>query len=99
MNKLAVFAVSALTAFVSWCGYLAYHNEVNPNDQWGVFWRTRDPTPVAPAAIRQEQAMLAAASIKADAALQINGKRIVRIDPERHDMAHALARAERASTR
>ena len=95
MNKLTVIAMSVLTAFVGWCGWLAYHYQ-GGNDELGSWYRVRQPPPTQPAAIRQEQAMIAAATMQTD--LQINGKRIVTtrdmLNPERHDLGHAMARAE-----
>ena len=108
MNKLAVIAMSALVAFVGWCGWLAYHYEGGNDNGKGLyapnaFNRIRiPPPPIAPDAVREEQAIIAAATMHSD--LQINGKQVVvssrgnMLDPERHDMAHTLARAEHSCT-
>jgi hypothetical protein len=98
MNKVVIIAVSVLAAFVGWCGWLAAHYTGDGGDEASrCIKRVQIPLPISPEAVRTEQAMLAAAAAAADATLQINGKEIVSsrgnpLDPERHDMAHYLAR-------
>jgi len=109
MNKLAVIAISALAAFVSYCGWLAYHyqggnddNRYAPNHMH----RIQVPPIAGIEPVRQQDVMrqvVAAATMQTD--LQVNGKQIVvssrgnMLDPERHDVAHALARAEYRNTK
>jgi hypothetical protein len=100
MNKVVIIAVSVLAAFVGWCGWLASNYTGDGGDEASrSIKRVLEPPPIGPEGIRQEQASLAAAAAAADAALQINGREIVSsrgnpLDPERHDMAHYLARIE-----
>ena len=109
MNKLAVVAVAVLVAFVGWCGWLAYHYEGGNDNGKGLYApnamnrvRIPVPVPISPEAAGQERAIIAATTMRTD--LQINGKQVVvssrgnMLDPERHDMAHALARAEHSCT-
>src|SRR4030095_357657 len=99
MNKLETCAVSVLVAIVGCLGWFAAHYD-GSNDQFGSFYRVKLPPPtIRPEAVRVEQALVAAAAARADAALKINGKQIVvtsrdMLNPERHDAAHVMARAE-----
>ena len=102
MNKLSIIAVSALAAFTGWCGWLAYHYQGGEDNSKGLYapnamHRIAQPPPIGPDVVGLT--IVAAA----DPELRINGKVVVSSrgnmnDPERHDVAHAMYRAERKLT-
>lgn len=105
MNKLAVFAVAMLAAFVGWCGWLASQGEKLGRDDLGTFYRCKLPPPTGPEAVlRENKAMFDSAIAEVNnKPFLIKGREVVSsrgnmLNPERHDQAHYLARVERRLT-
>ena len=76
MNKLAVFAVAMLAAFIGWCGWLSYHYQAGPAAAGRIAgWcpAQREPVPFAvdPAVNLQSNPYLATAIRQADSQLPI----------------------------
>ena len=99
--------VTLLALCVGFCGWLAYHQQSDPNPSNlyapNSMNRVRIPVPVpiSPEAVREEKAIIAASMIHAD--LKIDGKEILSRrkdmrDTERHDLAHVLYRTDRSCT-